>query len=116
LLQNGIALASDLPDESVRRNFSWLTVLTWNYSADSRGLPSHDEYQSMIELEDSIQSGLEKQGLCMQAISKTGNGKKEWVYYIRDRDEFIVAFNSVMHGKHISLSPSTFIMILNGRN
>ncbi|HEY0843834.1 MAG TPA: DUF695 domain-containing protein [Noviherbaspirillum sp.] len=90
---------AELPEHRIRKQYGWLTVITWTYSVESGGLPGADENQKMNNLEDTIESRLEATGLCMAVASRTGNGKKEWSYYVRDRDEFISAFNKVMHGK-----------------
>jgi hypothetical protein len=50
----------------------------------------------MNGLEDIIESSLESRGLCMEVVSKTGDGVREWTYYIRDRDEFTRALNAAL--------------------
>ncbi len=86
----------NLPPESVRDQFGWLTVISWRYDvAENNGMPVPDMNDLMIRLESAIDIVQEKE-LCVQVYSKTGNGLKEFVYYIGDRDEFIKAFNKVL--------------------
>ena len=83
----------DLPDESVRTRFTWLTVVSWRYAVeDNNGMPLPETNEHMIALEDAIDS-IQENGLCLQVYTKTGNGLKELVYYIGDRDTFMEAFN-----------------------
>ena len=46
-----------------------------------------------------IEAGVESRGYCVQAVTRTGNGLREWSYYIKDRDEFTEAFNRALSGK-----------------
>lgn len=86
----------ELPPESVRERFGWLTVVSWRYDgAKNNGMPSSDIHDQMILLEDSIDS-LQQAELCVQVYTKTGNGLKELVYYIGDREEFMRAFNEAL--------------------
>jgi hypothetical protein len=59
-------------------------------------MPKSDDNARMKVLEDIIESSLEAHGTCMQVISRTGNGMREWSYYIRDRDDFIDALNTAL--------------------
>ena len=53
----------------------------------------------MNEMEDALEAGVESRGYCVQAVTRTGNGTREWSYYIRDRDEFTGALNRALSGK-----------------
>lgn len=53
----------------------------------------------MNAFEDMLDLDLEKMGLCKQAVIQTGSAKKEWSLYIRDREQFMAAFNQSMAGK-----------------
>jgi len=49
----------------------------------------------MIQLEHAIDT-IQENELCVQVYSKTGNGLKELVYYIGDRDEFMQTLNDAL--------------------
>ena len=84
------------PPESVRDRFGWLTVISWRYDrTENNGMPLPDVNNKMIDLENAI-DGIQENDLCIQVYSKTGNGLKELVYYIGDRDEFMKAFNEAL--------------------
>jgi hypothetical protein len=89
-------LVAELPDETTRNLLPWLTVIAWRYDGSSRnGMPPNDTNQKMIRLEDAIES-LVRPGFMRHAYSRTGNGLKEFAYYINDRDTFIAAFNTAL--------------------
>jgi len=88
-----------LPDVNTRKVFPWLTVITWEYPLRSGGLPEPSVNDQIEVFESTTESKLEKAGLCVLAIIQTGNGKKEWSYYIQDREKFMEAFNKSFDGK-----------------
>ncbi|MDH3738163.1 MAG: DUF695 domain-containing protein [Alphaproteobacteria bacterium] len=86
----------ELPPEQVRERFAWLTVISWRYDAsENNGMPVPDENSQMIQLEEAIDT-LQENELAVQVYGRTGNGLKELVYYIGNRDEFITAFNQAL--------------------
>jgi len=90
-------LVDELPDESIRANYSWLTVIAWKYDgSDRNGMPPKKTNERMVALEHTIEESLESEGLCRHAYSRTGNNLKELVYYIADRDKFMAGFNSAL--------------------
>jgi hypothetical protein len=51
-------------------------------------MPTKEVNAKMIRLEDAIEDHIAKNG--------TGNGLKEWEYYIKDREDFISRFNRAL--------------------
>ena len=89
-------VVEDFPPESVRERFGWLTVIRWRYdAAENNGIPLPDVNSQMVALESAIDS-IQEDELCVQVYSKSGNGLKELVYYIGNRDEFMQAFNEAL--------------------
>ncbi|MDJ0832570.1 MAG: DUF695 domain-containing protein [Gammaproteobacteria bacterium] len=90
---------NDLPEESVRANLTWLTVIAWKYDGSSNnGMPVADVNQRMIALEVAIEENIENYSVLRHVYSRTGNNLKELVYYIHDRENFLEIFNSVLSG------------------
>ena len=86
----------ELPSQNTRTKYRWLTVISWKYDRNVRnGMPPEDTNKQMLALEDAIDE-LEAVALCRHAYSRTGNGLKELVYYISDRDQFMTAFNDAL--------------------
>jgi len=89
----------DFPPKSVRDRFGWLTVMSWKYNAtQNHGMPTPDVNSQMIQLESAIDS-IQADELCVQVYTKTGNGLKEFVSYIGDRNEFMRAFSEALAGQ-----------------
>ena len=86
-------LVDELPGADVRDGLPWLTVISWRYDREARnGMPPVAINDRMIALERAIEE-IEAVSLCRHAYSRTGNGLKEFAYYITDRDRFMDAFN-----------------------
>jgi Family of unknown function (DUF695) len=93
------ALMDKLPAAAAREKLPWLTIIEWRYDgSESNGMPPETDDSRMSALEDAISSQLEREGFLRHAYSRTGNGLKELVYYINDRDGFIEAFNAALAG------------------
>jgi hypothetical protein len=91
---------NELPQDSVRSNLSWLTVISWKYDGESNnGMPLNDDNQRMIVLEDTIEDHIENDQVLRLVYSRTGNNLKEFVYYINDQDKFLEAFNKALSGQ-----------------
>jgi hypothetical protein len=87
----------EYPSPDIRTTFSWLTVISWKYDGQDRnGMPPEEINQRMIALEHAIEESLQDKGFCRHAYSRTGNHRKELVYYITDREDFMAAFNEAL--------------------
>jgi|GEM_PF-871094 len=88
---------NELPTKDIRATYPRLVVVSWKYDGSERnGMPEEDENKRMIQLEDALEVGVEAKGVCTHAYSRTGNNLKEFVYYIRDDDEFLKSLNSAL--------------------
>ena len=86
----------ELTNQETRDTLRWLTVFSWRYDRSIRnGMPPEDTNRQMLDLEHAVDE-LEERALCRHAYSRTGNGLKELVYYIADRDEFMAEFNNAL--------------------
>jgi hypothetical protein len=88
---------NEAPSEERRKQLPWLAIISWTYDGGERnGLPLHDENQRMIALETALRESVESPTLCVHAYSRTGNNRKELVYYISDRDTFMQSLNAAL--------------------
>ena len=62
-------------------------------------MPPEDVNTRMVDLEERIEAGVEAPGFCEHTVSKTGNGLKELIYYIHDRDAFSERLNVALDGQ-----------------
>lgn len=92
-----IKLVNEMPIETTRAKYSWLTVISWKYDRNLRnGMPPAQTNEQMLTLEHAIEDHIESKGYCKHAYSRTGNGLKELVYHITDRDKFMERFNDAL--------------------
>ena len=88
---------NEAPSDERRERLPWLAIIAWTYDGGERnGMPLHDENQRMISLETTLRENVESPDLCTHAYSRTGNNRKELVYYISDRDEFMQSLNAAL--------------------
>lgn len=88
---------ADAPPLNLQQQMPWLTVVSWKYdAAENNGLPSAQVNKEMIRLEDGLET-IEGNGVVyLDAYTVTGNGLKEFVYYIADREAFMANFNQAL--------------------
>lgn len=90
-------LVDEFPTATARAALPWLTVISWRYDGSvNNGMPTEGVNEAMVRLERAIESSLLRENFARHAYSRTGNGLKELVCYISDRDEFISAFNDAL--------------------
>jgi hypothetical protein len=90
---------NELPDEKLRNNMSWLTVVSWKYDGSTNnGMPPKNLNDSMIQLEDGLEAITGREKIYFDVYSATGNNLKEFVFYITDREEFMNNFNKALNG------------------
>lgn len=88
------------PSDEKRARMPWLTVIAWPYDGSSRnGMPPAEVNARMVDLEERIEAGVEAPDFCEHTVSKTGNGLKELVYYIHDREAFSERLNRALDGQ-----------------
>lgn len=91
---------NEFPDEVTRHRISWLTVVSWKYDgSENNGMPPKQINESMIKLEDGLETIEGREKLFFDVYSATGNNLKEFVFYIADREEFMDNFNEALN-KH----------------
>jgi len=88
---------NEMPGNDVRSGLKCLLVVSWKYDGSkNNGMPTPDENNKMIKLEDIIEEKIEVTKKLRHVYSRTGNNLKELVYYIEDNDKFLEIFNKVM--------------------
>lgn len=89
---------NEFPDEVTRRRIPWLTVVSWKYDGGARnGMPPEPINESMIKLEDGLETIEGRGRLYFDVYSATGNNLKEFVFYIADRDKFMSNLNDALN-------------------
>ncbi|MBB6600636.1 DUF695 domain-containing protein [Luteimonas sp. MC1825] len=81
-------MRASLPPENIRNVYADLAVIYLEFEPDEDGLPSDAMTKELEGAETSLESLIERQGVGIQAASITGNGTREWHYYVSDRQKF----------------------------
>jgi len=74
-----------LPNSATREDFPWVTTIEWPYPNRDRGMPADSLLDEMYKLESEVERVAVSKNLCRLAITRTGNGLREWTYYAKDR-------------------------------
>ena len=73
--------------------------VTWKYEADSKGMPAIDkEAQIMEAVEERLRKTMEKDKLGILTGIYTGQGKRDWVFIIRNLNAFGERLNDALAG------------------
>ena len=73
--------------------------VTWKYEADSKGMPAIDkEAQIMEAVEERLRKAMEKDKLGILTGIYTGQGKRDWVFIIRNLNAFGERLNNALAG------------------
>jgi hypothetical protein len=88
-----------LPAEATIARYPFLAIVDWVYSARADGMPDRDTSSQMYALEDVIEQKLEKVSSATLAFTLTGNGKKQWNYYVADKSGFEAIVAAEVHRK-----------------
>jgi hypothetical protein len=73
-------------------NLCWFTEET-----SENGMPTPECLDTMLEMEELLHE-LEGESIGFMMFSVTGNGRKEWLWYVKDQDAFIEGLNRCLAG------------------
>ena len=74
-------------------------IVVWKYEAH-RGMPVTVEREQMDELEDTLGPALYADEFATLALVSTGENVREWIFYARSEDEFMVRLNKALAGRY----------------
>jgi hypothetical protein len=89
-----VRMRATFPSTEDQAHFCRLVIISWHYEGNESGMPERDIHKKMNAFEDALEAGTEKRQVAFQALSITGDGKKEWRYYAADMDEFMNSLNT----------------------
>lgn len=85
-----------LPAGLQQAEFSECVMVEWKYGA---GLPDAVMGQRLSQFESFLEGLDDPAKGSLQAMVITGNGKREWVYYTKNYDAYMLALNAALLGK-----------------
>lgn len=92
-----LKFVNELPSIEVQNLFPLLTVISWKYDGDlNNGMPKDEINQQMIILEDALIEAMNITKSFVHAFSRTGNNLKEFVYYCKGLDSFMLLLNETL--------------------
>jgi len=93
---------NEFPGDATRNKMSWLTVVSWTYDGSTNnGMPPSEVNDLMIKLEDGLEGIDGREHIYFDVYSATGNNLKEFVFYISDREKFMLNFNNALKGHSV---------------
>jgi uncharacterized protein DUF695 len=76
-------------------DYPHLINIYWRFDGtDTNGMPTPELYDRMARLETLLEA-IEGPGLGYLVLSITGNGRKEWIWYVADKDRYMARVNEV---------------------
>jgi hypothetical protein len=90
-----------VPEGSKESDYPYLINVYWPYKAENEGgMPNADSNDAQIEFEDALER-LDIAGISHLMLVVTGNGRKEWFWYVKDIDDWMNQFNASLAGKPV---------------
>jgi hypothetical protein len=85
----------DFDPTFIRSTYPHRVIVVWRYTSDS-GMPSRAEQESMDQLEGLLSPGLQESLLASLMLVSTGNNLREWTYYTKSEQEFMLKLNHAL--------------------
>lgn len=85
-----------VPDGEKESDFPTLINIYWPFEKDeNNGMPGKSTNKKQIAFEDAI-APLDVNGTSHLMLVVTGNGRKEWIWYVKDSNEWIDKLNVLL--------------------
>lgn len=72
-------------------------VIRWRYETHSNGMPASGSYNGQMALEDALVP-LDVNEIGRQVVVMTGDNRKEWHWYVKDFDSWMIELNRRLEG------------------
>ena len=87
------------PPGVVESDYPMLVSIFWHYEpANESGMPDNETNEAQIELEDALDA-LDSPGISFLMLVVTGNGRKEWHWYVSDVDTWMAKLKESLAGR-----------------
>ncbi|MFM0492253.1 DUF695 domain-containing protein [Paraburkholderia graminis] len=70
-------------------------IITWKYDSET-GMPAADVREWMDAMEDALTVAVEEDEFASLVLVSTGENVREWTYYARSGDEFMLRLNQAL--------------------
>lgn len=90
-----------VPDGERESDYPSLINIYWPFDVKSNnGMPDRDSNNKQMEFEDAL-SSLDVSGTSHLMLVITGNGRKEWIWYVKDIELWMEKLNSLLAGTEV---------------
>jgi len=91
----------NVPEDQKESDFPNLINIYWSFEVDvNNGMPDSETNENQITFEDAIES-LDKKDISHLMLVVTGNGRKEWIWYVKDVDSWLNQLNELLQGHDV---------------
>lgn len=85
-----------IPSGIIESDYPNLVTISWYYEPENEsGMPDTETNNIQIELEEALEA-LDSPGVSLLMLVVTGNGRKEWHWYVLDVDAWINKLNELL--------------------
>ena len=90
-----------VPENQKESDYPNLINIYWPYDVDANnGMPDPTTNDNQITFEDAIES-LDQNGISHLMLVVTGNGRKEWIWYVKDVESWMNQLNEKLAGHDV---------------
>jgi hypothetical protein len=87
---------SMVPTDVRTADYPYLINIYWRFDGSSNdGMPAPELYDRMARLEKMLDP-IEGSGMGYLVLSITGNNRKEWIWYVADKQRYMASVNEVL--------------------
>ncbi len=87
-----------VPTGQKESDYPTLINIYWPFEANANnGMPETQTNADQIKFEDALEQ-LDQNGVSHLMLVVTGNGRKEWIWYVKDEEEWMSKFNALLAG------------------
>jgi hypothetical protein len=91
-----VSAPRQFPNAPTRESYPWVTSIDWPYPVRDRGMPGDELLDQMLKFEEELERVVVSKGLGRLALTRTGNGLREWTYYVKERSVAEIDIASVV--------------------
>lgn len=89
-----------VPTGEKESNFPNLINIYWRFDKSNNGMPDSQSNEKQIEFENTI-AALDTNGVSHLMLVVTGNGRKEWIWYVKNTESWMEKFNELLSSQEM---------------
>ena len=86
----------NVPEGQNESDFPTLVSIYWPFNENvNNGMPDQQTNEEQVLFEDALET-LDQNGMSHLMLVVTGNGRKEWLWYVKDADSWMAKLNELL--------------------